>query len=381
MSTENNCQPCAPVPTVPTAPPPSCPATPACDEFVQSGCVVSDTEGNCTSVYIDPLAIVDTFPIPVGLVINEGTTLTEVYNQLTSTACIFNPQVIGAVLQTIGDPTHPNFNTTLNQIFCQIVCACACDDDCANVIAVEIATYTSVDIDSFDINFIAQPNYNYEITINDSNAVPFTFYTWNSITPPNITLVPTFFTINTDAFTKNVGNAITSPPPPTTLIAGHSHEVYINAIDPTGAACPAGPWTVVLPIDPSCTGDCGLVNIIVTGDPGNVLNFAIVVQYQSGIVYPQVYKVDIYDSNGQTVIPTSYYPLIAPTPVGGIYPTTSETFNFSSIISGDTYTVEVTPICSLVPLCPGDMSTATISFAGPLTCAPPDITNITVTTI
>jgi hypothetical protein len=83
----------------------------------------------------------------------------------------------------------------------------------------------------------------------------------------------------------------------------------------------------------------------------------------------------------KNVVPKQYYPLIAPTPVDGIYPTTSETFDFQSIISGDTYTVEVTPICSFAPFCPGDMVTASITFAGPLTCAPPDITNITVTTI
>lgn len=369
MSTQNNCQPCAPVPTVPTANPPTCPATPACDEFVQSDCVVSTINETCTATYTPP----GDSPIQVGLIINDGTTLTDVYEQLTSTACIFNPNVIGAVLQTIGNSNQ------LSQVFCDLVCACACDDGCANVIPVSIATYTNIDTDSFDINFLAQPGYKYEITINDSNATPFTFYTYNTPNPPNTTTAPVTFTINTAAFTKNAGGTITNPP--NTLTAGHSHEIYINAVTSDGSSCPAGPWTVVLPEDPACGEECGLVELTVNGDPDNITNLVVIVNYLQGTVYPVAYKITIYDSNSQPVVPTANYTATPNTPVLGLYPNLSQTFNFPAITTADTYTVEVTPICSLVPLCLGNMITATIVLAGITDCAPPDITNITITSI
>lgn len=372
MSTQDNCQPCAPVPTVPAAPPPTCPATSVCDEFVPSDCVVSTVDVDCTATFIPPNG---DDAVVVGLVINEGTTLTNVYQQLTDTACIFNPSVLGAVLQTIGN------NATLTQIFCDLVCACACDDGCADVIPVSIATYTSIDTDSFDINFLAQPNYKYEITINDSNATPFTFYTYNTPVAPNLTPNPIPFTINTSAFTKNVGGVITNPPPPTTLIAGHSHEIYINAVTSDGSSCPAGPWTVVLPEDPGCGTDCDFVNILVSGDPLNITNLEVIVNYLQGTVYPAFYQITVYNSNDVVVVPTGLFATTPSAPVDFLYPNITQNFNFLGVTTAGDYTVEVTPVCSTVPLCLGETSEAEIALAAAITCAPPDITNITVTSI
>lgn len=375
MHTQNNCQscaplpcqPCAPVPTEPAAPPPFCPATPACDEFIPSDCVVSTVDVSCTATYIPPNGGT---PVPVGLDINLNTTLTSVYNQLTSTACIFNPNVLGAVLQLIGS------NTTLSGIFCDLVNSCP-EEGCANVVPVEIATYTNIEVDGFDINFLAQPGYRYEITINDSNATPFTKYTYNTPTAPNLTTAPVPYTINTSAFTKNVGGTITNPP--TAMTPGHSYEVYISAVNTQNTSCPAGPWTVVLPEDPTCGEACSFVQIAVTGDPTNTTNLVVVVDYLGGVTYPVQYQIDVYDTGG--LVSSANYNTTSNTSSGGIYPPITQNINYPSITTSGTYTVEVTPICSLVPLCEGEMVTAEIAFDSAAFCAPPDITNITVTSI
>lgn len=385
MSNINNCQPCAPVPTQPLAPPPVCPATVECDEYVQSDCVISTVATICTTVYVDPAG--DAPDETVGLIISEGTTLTDVYQQLTSTACIFNPSVLGAVLQTIGDPTHPNYNQTLNDIFCQIVCACSCDEECAGVVSVSIATYLNVTTVGFDITFLAQPDYNYQITINDSNATPFTTYTWSSTTPPNNGNAPISYTINTSQFIRTVASnppVITTPPPDMELAPGHSYEVYINAINPQNASCPAGPWTVVTQPSLDCGDDCATVQITVAGDGTNINNFAIDVTYQTGPVFPIAYMINIYDDQSQPLTPLNAYYSIPnapaiPDPNTGLYPQTVTNYEWQLLTAGGTYTVQVTPVCSIDPiLCLGDTVEVEIIFLGPTLCVAPDIINVAV---
>lgn len=382
INSSANCQPCAPVPSQPLAPPPSCPVVSACDEYIESDCVISSTEGDCVSVYIDPND--PQAPISVGLIIQEGvTTLTDVYDQLTSTACIFNPSVIGAVLQTIGDPTHPNYNATLNEIFCAIVCACTCDDACANVIPVSQAVYTNIDTDSFDITFLAQPDYQYQITINDSNSVPFTYYTWSSTVAPNLGNAPVPFTVNTSAFTKFVGTPPVSTNPPNTLASNTTFEVYINAENPNGETCPAGPWTVVTAESLQCNPDCDQIQISIAQDPAITTNLAFTVTFTQGPAFPVSYLANIYDSSGTNVIPVDSILSIgnAPVinPITNLYPTTVTNYDYPAIVTADDYTVEITPICSFAPLyCTGTMVSAVINFAGPASCSPPDIVSVQV---
>lgn len=366
-----NCQPCAPVPTVPTAQPPTCPAVPPCDEVILSDCVISTVQGACTATYIppsDPL-----LDIEVGLSIQQGTTLTEVYQQLVGlngSACIFNPNVIGAMLQIVGS------NADLTQVFCELVCACTCDDGCGDVIGVTQAVFTNIDETSFDITFLVQGGYTYEIVINDSNAIPPTYYTFTvpTVINPN---APVLYTVNTNVFSKVVGQIIT--PAPNNLIPGHSYEIYINAIDSQNANCPAGPWTVTTLEDQSCPIECAQIDLTVSGEGSITTYFAFNVNFISGPAFPAAYLANIYDSNNNPVIPVDSVLTITPTPPPQpIYPNTTTLYEYNGITAGGDYTVEITSICSFIPYCTGETVTATINFQGPLSCSAPDITLVQV---
>jgi hypothetical protein len=360
MSNNNNCQQCAPNPCSHVVPPPTC-ATSACEEYIQSDCVVSTIEEDCTGVFQGPDG-----DVQVGLTIQEGTTLTSVYQQLTSTACPLNPDVIGATLQIIQG------NPVLNQIFCAMVCACSCDDPCDGVQQVEQLIFTDIGENGFDITFTAQPDYNYYIRINDMNTLPQTYYVYDSSTNPtpflpNITPAPTSVTLSTNSFSIYVNNLlIPSPPGGAVLASGTTFEVFITAIAPDSLAeCENGPFTVVTLPDAACNcnsdiqltdsseGDPGLLSIDITELSGDT---------------PVAYQITITDDVSGSIV------------VGPIDITRdgTGTTTYTDSLPDGPYTVEVIPLCSLVPRCAGDPFSIDVVVSAVPACAPPDITTVTI---
>ncbi len=367
------CEQCAPVPCTPCAPPPTCPTT-ACEEYILSDCVVSTIETDCTATWTPPGGQ----PVQVGLVIDEGTTLTNVYQQLTTTACIFNPNVIGAILQTIQN------NPVLNNYFTDLICDASCDDPCEAIVPVSQVVFDNITTVGFSLTFLAQPNYNYSIRINDSNQIPITYYTWSSPNPPNVVAVaPISYTLNTSVFKKVVGAVTTTPPPPMTLIPGHTHEVYITAIGINGEECEAGPWTIITNEDPACPPNCDQIQITIAQDPAITTNLAFIVTFLQGPAFPVSYLANIYDSNGTNVIPPNSILTISntpvPDPITSLYPTTATGYDYPAITADDTYSIEITPICSFQPLyCLGEMVDVDIQFTNAAACNPPDIVSVNI---
>lgn len=356
MSNNNNCQQCAPNPCSHVVPPPTC-ATSACEEYIQSDCVVSTIEEECTGVFEGPDG-----DVQVGLSIQEGTTLTSVYQQLTSTACPLNPDVIGAMLQIIQN------TPVLSEIFCNMVCACNCGDPCAVVEEVEQIIFTNITKDGFSLTFVAQPDYNYYIRINDTNTIPETYYIYDSSTTPtpsipNLQPAAVSVTIPTSSFTKYVNNVVV--PGPFTLASNTTFEVLATAILPdASASCETGPFTVQTEPDPACV--C-TTTLNVVNEPAG----------------PDTLSVNIIETGG--TVPVAFQVTVTNTTTGNIASGPSDigrdisgTTTFTVSVPSDTYEVEVIPICSLVPRCTGTPETVTITVNAPPSCAPPDITSVTI---
>jgi hypothetical protein len=284
----------------------------------------------------------------------------------------------------MGDPGHPQYNVVLNEILNEIICNANCDDPCDVIVPVSQAVYQNITSTGFDLTFLAQPNYNYSIRINDANQTPLTYYTWQSSVPPNnVNLVPINFTINTSQFTKKVGNPPVTTNPPTNLIAGHTHEIYITAIAPNDEECESGPWTVSTAPSAQCPPSCVQIQFNITADPGAINNFAFIVTFLQGPAFPISYLCNIYDSSGNNMIPVDSILTIPnapiPDPITLLYPTTNTTYDWPAITADDTYTVEITPICSIAPLyCIGTEESVDIPFAGPPSCNPPDIVSVSI---
>ena len=359
MGNINNCQPCAPVPSVPLAPPPTCPSSNGCEEYVYSDCVISTIDSDCQYTYDQP----NGNSVTVGLNIYEGTTLTDVYSQLTSTACPLNINVIGGTLALIGN------NAMLFQMFSTLVCNVNCGDPCDSVQSVDQMTFTSIGITGFTLNWFGLAGYDYSIRINDSNASPATYYTWQTSSPLTTSANTS---IGTASFTKHIGSVITTPPPGMVIAANHSYEVLVTATY-QGTTCETGPFTVETLPDPSCvcTNTITVVPAVASGtlDPLE-LSVGILV---SGTI-PIQYKVVVKDSNGTVMINP---------PDGDIIPylpdsITNYTYYSAFLPAGGNYTVIVTSICSLIPYCTGGTTQAVINVPDSLSCSPPDITAITV---
>lgn len=361
MTTTTDCQPCAPVPTLPLAPPPTCPSSAACEEYVLSDCVVSTIDVQCTTVYNSPSG-----PQFVGLDINLNTTLTDVYSQLTSTACPTNPNTIGAILQIIGDPSHPNYNIELHQLFATIVCNINCSDPCEGIQEVEQITFSSTTDTGFVINWFGIAGYIYSIRINDSNASPLKFYTWTS----PVILTTGMTSVNTSLFTSSIGGSIGLPP--AVLDSNHSFEVYISAAQ-DGTGCETGPFTTMT----LGSGGC-ICNNIVTVVPATSDGVLDPLELSVGILVsgdtPIEYNVLVQNTSGTVMVnpPLGVNILYAPDIL------TNLTYYSSLMPAGGDYTVTVTAICSLVPLCTGGTNQIVVSVPDSLACSAPDITGITI---
>lgn len=361
MSNSNNCSQCAPAPCGCSAvvPPPSCTSV-GCEEYIQSDCVVSTIDTQCTAVFESPSGDVN-----VGLVIEEGTTLTDVYGQLTTTACPTNPDVIGAVLQIIQN------TPVLSEIFCNMVCACNCGDPCAIVEEVEQIIFTNITDDGFSLTFSAQVDYNYYIRINDMNTSPATYYVYDtSVNPtpalPNPGPLPTSVTLATSAFTKYVNNV--PVPGAFTLASNTTFEVLATAILPDGSAsCETGPFTVQTEPDPACvcTTTINVINSVEVPALPDQLSVDII---ETGGTTPVAFQITV------TNLTTSN---IASGPVD-IARDPSGTTTYTIALPADDYEVEVIPICSFVPRCTGTAETVNITVNAAPSCAPPDITSVTI---
>lgn len=372
------CSQCAPVPTQPLAPPPTCP-TPACDEYVESDCVISSVDASCTYTYTNS----NGDEVTVGLTIEDGvTTLSDVYNQLTTTACIFNEDVLAGVLDIIKN------NTTINNIFEDLVCDVDCQDPCDGVVSVSQASFTDVTTNSFLIGFIAQPNYNYQIRIEDTSVSPLIYYTWSSGAPPNLGVNPATFSINTTQFTKYSGTPPVPTPPPTLLNPGSTHRIFITAIaqvQGVPVSCSSEEWTAITLPSSDCDPGCNQIQLSVVQTPATDDPLSFDVIFQAGSTFPTAYLVNIYDVTTGTVLISDQVQNInnTPVPVGGIYPTTTTTYVYPAIIDSHEYSITISPICSFIPYCLGleVQGTITIGGGGPPACSPPDITSITITSI
>lgn len=364
MSTNNNCEPCAPVPTVPLAPPPVCLATNACEEFISSDCVVSTIDANCQITYDQP-SVDD---VTVGLNININTTLTDVYQQLTTVACPTNPDVIGGTLAQIRSIPF------LFQMFSNLVCSIDCGDPCDAISQVDQITFTNITDEGFSINWFGVADYNYSIRINDSNAIPTTFYTWTTTSPLSANGP---ISINTSVFTRNVNGVITTPPPSMILPSNHSYEVFITAQsseNTSGVNCQTGPFTTNTLSSSlcSCTNSLTVVPATSSGNPASPLELAIGI-LSTGAT-PVQYNILVQNSLGACVlncpngINVNYNPDI----------TTNYTYFSATMPTADNYSVTVTAICTLVPLCTGDIQEIIVPVTGVIGCVAPDITSIVV---
>lgn len=373
------CSQCAPVPTQPLAPPPVCPVVNACEEYIESDCVISSVNATCVYTYNDP---VTGLPVTIGIDIDQGsTTLSDVYNQLTTTACITSPAVITGILNIIKN------NTTIKNFFEEIVCDITCEDPCDEVTEVSQAVFSNVTINSFIINFLAQPSYRYEIRINDTSTLPAVYYTWSSVNAPNVGNAPAPFSVNTNLFTKYSGNppAATAPFPPLNVLSSNAtHEVYITAINTDDVSCETGPWTVVTTPNNQCAPSCAQIQLTVTQDPAVTTHLGFLVNFVSGPAFPINYIANIYDSNGANMIPLNTILTISNPPAidpnTNLYPNTSTPYDYPAITAPGNYIIQITPICSFQPLyCIGTMASGTINFAGAPSCSPPDIVSIVIT--
>lgn len=366
MAINNNCQPCAPVPTVPLAPPPTCPGggvdpdpdpTGPCPEYVSSSCVVSPANYDCTAVY-NPATGPD---VPVGLDINVGTTLSQVYEQLTGRACPTSIPVIGAILQTIG------VTGELKDIFCQLVCECistTCSDTdpgddpglCANVSNV---SFTNVTTTGFTINFFAVPGYTYIINMVDTTANPDVTYTRTITALPG---VPTDPGANYQVLSSSFPNA-------TTLPSGHTFVVTITATYQT-LSCTSNQFTTSTVALPTCDCTEAIIELAQgNADPGE---FVLDITYSGGNGTPPV-QYNVTAVKGEIDLDF----VVTPTPPNLAGTTTTYT---STTLSEGVWSVTVTPVCSITPSCIGDTVSIQITVPGPQTpsCSPPDITNIVI---
>lgn len=383
MSNNNSCEQCNITPSVPLTPPPTCP-TPACEEYVSSDCVTSTVDGNCTSQFyeFDPDTgaleldandnpIPRDPPVPLGLSFNQNDSLTTILQGITAAQnCMFNPDYIAGMLQVIqANPQHP-----VSQIFCNLACSCTCDTGC-KIDVVETVTFPSADITTtgFKMLFTALGGYTYEITVTDTNA-PSPISYFYSFTPVAAGGLPTVVTFNSTSLLTQAG----APVP--TLPSGHTFEVVITS-QFDGSSCDSDSFTTETAGTNPC--DCVARAVVVLGsEVAGTGQINLVITLANSTTYiPQAYAIEIFDPNNNSIFggpvdfdPNLYLDPLPPNKVliqfGG---------NPGTLGSGD-YTFKVTPICYITPFerCKGTTVTKVIPVTGPALCAPPDITNVTV---
>lgn len=378
----NNCAQCNPVYNIPVAPPPICPTT-ACEEYISSDCVNNEVTAACSSVYTNPNTGDQT---AVGYSINSGSTMTEVISVLTSPQnCLFSENYLGATLQYIGN------NITLTGILCNII------QDCIDGCLLEVVTtlsFTDVDVSNsgaaqdayWTTNFFphlgtsALPDYNYRITITDTSTAPPNVYEIVLDPAEQLALMDNTgmieFNFNIPAYGLTLVEGV-GPSPTNLLPSGHTYETVITA-EYLGQNCPSDSFTLVVPQSPVCPA---CTYVIAAAFPNDAL-------VPDGCIYmnlsatvgglpsePYAYSIIVIDN--ATQLPVNTNPIIvlpgAPLPACG--------YEFCLCgLTGLSYTIRVTPVCSFNPLyCTGPVTTFTKSVIPPATCAAPGITNVTVT--
>jgi hypothetical protein len=383
MANTNNCEQCNTVPSVPVTPPPTCP-TPACDEYVSSDCVSSTVDGNCTSEFyqfdaqtgalnldVNGNPISQDPPIPLGISFNQNDSLTTILQAMTAAQnCMFNPNYIAGMLQTIqANPQHP-----VSQIFCNMVCSCSCDTGCKAEV-VETVTFPTADITTtgFKMLFTALGGYTYLIEVTDTNAPTPTVYHYqfSPIPAGGSSAVVTF---DTTSLLNQAGQTVLSLP------SGHTFEVVITSIY-NGESCPSDSFTTATLQSNACTciADAKVVLALEAAAVGNI-NLVITLS-NSQVYLPQAYAIEVFDPNNNSIFggPVDFDPTLYLDPppanrvliiIGG---------NPGTLAGGDYY-ITVTPVCYITPTdrCVGDTKNITATVTGPAKCAAPDITNVTI---
>lgn len=351
MSINQNCQPCTNAQVVPTSIPPVC-QTVACEEYIQSDCVVSSITASCVKeAFDDPTA-------QVGLqVVQNETTLTDIINQLTSVACPFNYSVLGTMLTIIRD------NTTLTNLVCQIVdnCNTTCDG------TVPYAVFDPITTTSFVMTFPVMGGWSYTILVTDSYSEDQFTYTYT----PNIAEgATTPYSFDTTSQSWN-------------LTPGHRFEVTVTAAK-DNQICPSINWTIDTLQDPTCA--CYTTPVINgVGGIDTGVNNQITLEFYSTVIgsaahqLVEAYAVSYTQTVGASAGATTSVSVIVDIPTNTTAaPDLVTTLVLNNVEIG-TYDITITSICSVSPYCIGNSITLTgIQVNGPATCAPPDITSVTV---
>lgn len=371
----NNCAQCNPAYNVPVAPPPVCPTT-ACEEYISSNCVTNEVTSACSSVYTDPRT---GEIVPVGYSISSGSTMTQVIAALTAPSnCLFSENYLGAALQYIGN------NTVLTSILCNII------QDCISGCLVEVVTTLSFDPvvvtndgtseDAYwTTNFYphlgqdGKPDYTYTITITDTSVTPPNV--WNIVLDPNDQLALLgvdgliHFNFNTLAYALTLQEGV-GPAKTNLLPSGHTYETVITSAY-LGQECDSDSFTLVVPESPLCP-DCqyDLAFELCEDIPEGNICLDITAEVGGLPSAPYGYTITLTNNTTGTVVTSGSYLTDGDNP-----------FNYQiTDLTGTDYTVTVVPVCSFDPLyCTGASASFDVTVDPPATCAPPDITNVTVT--
>lgn len=383
MANNNECGQCNITPSVPLTPPPTCPA-PACEEYILSDCVTSTVNGNCTSQFyqFDPLTgaleldandnpIPQNPPVPLGISFNQNDSLTSILQAMTAAQnCMFNPNYIAGMLQTIqANPDHP-----VSQIFCNMVCACSCDTSCqADVVEVVTFPPDNITETGFVMLFTALPGYTYLIEVTDTNAPTPTVYHYQ-FSPVPVGGLPVVVPFNTTSLLDQAGA------PVATLPSGHTFEVVITSIF-NGESCPSDSFTTATAQDDNCNciADAKVVLAYEAAAIGNI-NLAITLSNSTSYI-PYAYSIEVFDPNNNSIFggPVDFDPnlYLDPPPDNKVLIVIGGT---PGTLAGGEYYITVTPVCyvTLDQRCEGDTKNITVPVSGPALCAPPDITNVTI---
>jgi len=390
---QDPCSQCPETPCIPVAPPPSCNGGTDCDEYILSDCVITNLNESCT-VTIET----DNGPVTVGLVITPGMTLTEILEQLTSTACIFDPLMLEAwwenffsdddlfveiiqkfftkicdtpeLIQQFITCFFENILTDpdLYQYFTTIICDIKCDGPCAIVDGVEQMVFTDVTDFGFDLNWVAMPGQTYFIRINDSQTVPTTYYEYTTPTAPAPGNVPVAVSIKTSAFIKYENGVAV---PNNGLASNVSFEVYITAIKIVNGSpveCETGPFTITTLSDAGCVCTTTINVVDSNTNPAGPGELSVDIVYQAGTP-PIGYEVTV--TSVTTGLIVNGGPITIP-------PSPGLVTNYLILLPDDDYDVFVRPVCSIVPFCTGTPDNVIITVDPAAFCAPPDITLVSI---
>jgi len=390
---QDPCSQCPETPCIPVAPPPSCNGGTDCDEYILSDCVITNLNESCT-VTIQT----QNGPVTVGLVITPGMTLTQILEQLTSTACLFDPNMVNAwwqnffnnnaLFQTIISQLITNifnnntltqqfiedfFNSILNnnnlyQFFTDIICDIDCDGPCDIVDGVEQMVFTDITQSGFELNWVAMPGQTYSIRINDSQSIPTTYYEYTTPTAPAPGNVPVATMLDTSVFIK-YENGIAVPN--NGLASNVSFEVYITAIKIVNGSpveCETGPFTITTLQDSACVCTTTILLQNSNTNPAGPGELSVDITYQAGTP-PIGYQVTVTSITSGSIVNGG--PVTIPPAVG-------LTTNYQILLPDGDYDVLVTPVCTLVPLCTGTPDNVLITVDPAAFCSPPDITNVSI---